>query len=109
MRFYVPVIGAVIPLMNFCAHVWTDWQKPPPDLPADARQSPESHRLPELPKEQGLFTPARFASNMFDILSEAHIQHTVCFVEDQRFNRAAIEVLFFMYCSRRPVVATTMS
>ena len=46
-------------------------------------------------KEQGLFTPARFASNMFDILSEAHIQHTVCFVEDQRFNRAAIEVLFF--------------
>lgn len=46
-------------------------------------------------KEQGLFTLARFVSNMFDILSEVYIQYTVCFVEDQRFNRAVIEVFFF--------------
>lgn len=32
---------------------------------------------------------------MLDILCEAHVQHAVGFVEDQRFNRAAVEVLFF--------------
>ena len=94
--FMLKIIGAVIPLMNFFALT-------------GGRIGRNFHRIfqqtlgkvlnriafQRCRKEQGLFTPARFASNMFDILSEAHIQHTVCFVEDQRFNRAAIEVLFF--------------
>lgn len=36
-----------------------------------------------------------FVSNMFDILSEVYIQYMVCFVEDQCFNCAVIEVFFF--------------
>ncbi len=32
---------------------------------------------------------------MFDILREAHVQHTVGFVQNQGFYRAAVKVLFF--------------
>ena len=32
---------------------------------------------------------------MFDVLGKAHVQHTVCLIEDQRFNRVAVEILFF--------------
>src|SRR5699024_1557189 len=44
----------------FCAHGWTDSQKLPPDPPADARQSPESHRLPALPKRAGSVYASEF-------------------------------------------------
>ena len=46
-------------------------------------------------EQQRLFTPAGFTGDMLDILGEAHVQHTVCFVEDQRLNGAAVEVFFF--------------
>ena len=46
-------------------------------------------------EQHGLFTPAGFTGNVFDILREAHVQHAVRFIKDQRFNGAAIKVFFF--------------
>ena len=42
-----------------------------------------------------MFTPAGFTGDMLDILSKAEIQHAIRFIKDQRFDRTAVEVLFF--------------
>ncbi len=74
--FMFQVIGAVIPLMNFLRSRVDGLAETSTGSSSRRSQSPESHRLPELPKRAGSVYAARFASNMFDILSEAHIQHT---------------------------------
>ncbi|CCK15574.1 hypothetical protein BN136_1584 [Cronobacter universalis NCTC 9529] len=94
--FVFDVIGAVIPLMDFFAL-------------AGGWRGGDFHRLFQQAfgeifnrvafkrggEQQGLFTPAGFTRDSLDILREAHIQHAVGFIKDQRFHRAAVEVFFF--------------
>ncbi len=49
-----------------------------------------------------LLAPAGFTGNMLDVLGKAHIQHTVCLVKDEGFNRTAIKVLFFNVLQQSP-------
>ncbi len=76
--FMLKIIGAVIPLMNFFASRVDGLAETSTGSSNRRSASPESHRLPALPKRAGSVYASRFASNMFDILGEAHIQHTVC-------------------------------
>ncbi len=46
-------------------------------------------------KQHCLVTPAGFSGDTLDILREAHIQHAVRFIKDQRFDRPTVKVFFF--------------
>ena len=96
LNFVLIVVGTVVPLVNLLAL-------------AGGRRRGDFHRIFQQTlgevfnrfafqrsgEQQRLFAPAGFTGDVFDILGEAHVQHAVGFIEDQRLNGAAVEVLFF--------------